>query len=115
LTNVFGQAYLSLLGQVEDNNVVKTIIEASYKDFGMLDDYFATLDKNELQTHPNSHLFQQVQDLWVRLNFMVNGLEFEDALMRPCDENPTDFQLVIEHGSWDRLPCMRTLSLKCAG
>lgn len=33
----------------------------------------------------------------VRLNFRVNDLAFEDALMRPCDEDPTDFQLVIEH------------------
>ncbi len=34
---------------------------------------------------------------WVRLNLRVNDLEFEEALMRPCKEDPTDFQLVVEH------------------
>ncbi len=34
---------------------------------------------------------------WVRLNFRVNDLEFEEALMRPCERDPTDFELVIEH------------------
>ncbi len=34
---------------------------------------------------------------WVRLNFKVNDLEFEEALLRPCGEDPADFQLVIEH------------------
>jgi hypothetical protein len=33
----------------------------------------------------------------VRLNFRVNALEFEEALMRPCKEDPTDFQVVVEH------------------
>lgn len=35
--------------------------------------------------------------VWVRLNFRVNDLEFEDALMRPCEEDPADVQLVVEH------------------
>ena len=35
--------------------------------------------------------------MWVRLNFRVNDLEFEEALIRPCKEDPTDFQLVVEH------------------
>lgn len=35
--------------------------------------------------------------VWVRLSFRVNDLEFEDALIRPCEEDPTDFQLVVEH------------------
>ena len=34
---------------------------------------------------------------WVRFNFRVNDLEFEQALLRPCIEDPADFQLVIEH------------------
>ena len=34
---------------------------------------------------------------WVRLNFRVNDLEFEEVLMRPCETDLTDFQLVIEH------------------
>ena len=33
----------------------------------------------------------------VRQNIRVNDLEFEEALIRPCKEDPTDFQLVIEH------------------
>jgi hypothetical protein len=33
----------------------------------------------------------------VRLNFRVNDLEFEEAFIWPCEENPADFQLVIEH------------------
>src|SRR5690348_7042782 len=35
--------------------------------------------------------------MWVRLNFSVNDLEFADALPRPCKEDLTDFQLVVEH------------------
>lgn len=35
--------------------------------------------------------------LRVRLNFRVNDLEFEEALMRPSKEDPADFQLVVEH------------------
>lgn len=35
--------------------------------------------------------------VWARLNFRVNELEFAEALMRPCKEDPADFQLVIEH------------------
>ena len=35
--------------------------------------------------------------MWVRLNFRVNDLELEEALLRPCGEDPTDFQLVVEH------------------
>jgi hypothetical protein len=34
---------------------------------------------------------------WVRLNFRVNHLEFEEVLMRPCERDATDFQLVIAH------------------
>lgn len=35
--------------------------------------------------------------VWVLLNFRVNGLEFRDGLLRPCREDETDFQLVVEH------------------
>jgi hypothetical protein len=34
---------------------------------------------------------------WVRVNFTVNDLEFEAVLMRPCERDPTDLELVIEH------------------
>jgi hypothetical protein len=35
--------------------------------------------------------------VWARLNFRVNELEFEEALMQPCKKDPVDFQLVVEH------------------
>jgi hypothetical protein len=34
---------------------------------------------------------------WVRFNFKVNDLEFDEALLRPCGEDPANFQLVVEH------------------
>ena len=36
------------------------------------------------------------KSIWVRLNFRVNGLEFEEALLKPCVEDQGYFQLVIE-------------------
>jgi len=35
--------------------------------------------------------------VWARLNFRVNELEFAEALLRPCQEDPADFRLVVEH------------------
>jgi len=35
--------------------------------------------------------------IWARLNFRANELEFAEALLRPCKDDPADFQLVIEH------------------
>ena len=35
--------------------------------------------------------------VWVRLKFRVNELSFEEALIRASKQDPTDFQLVIEH------------------
>jgi hypothetical protein len=35
--------------------------------------------------------------MWVRLNFRVHNLQFEEALLRTCAENPAEFQLVVEH------------------
>ena len=37
------------------------------------------------------------KSIWLRLNFRVNELEFEEALMRACKKDQTDFQLVVEH------------------
>jgi hypothetical protein len=34
---------------------------------------------------------------WVRFNFRVNDLEFKEALLRSCGEDPADYQLVVEH------------------
>jgi hypothetical protein len=64
LTNVSCQACLLSTEQVEDNDIVKGIIDASYQHFYMLDNWFARLDPNELQTNPDSHLFDEVRDVW---------------------------------------------------
>jgi len=64
LTNVSFQAYLSAAEQLDDNDGLRGIIDASYKHFYMLDNWFAKLDPNELQTNPNLHLFQEARDVW---------------------------------------------------
>jgi hypothetical protein len=33
----------------------------------------------------------------VRLDFRVNGLEFQQGLIKPCEDDPIDFQIFIEH------------------
>jgi hypothetical protein len=33
----------------------------------------------------------------VRLDFRVNELEFQQGLIKPCEDDPIDFQIVIEH------------------
>jgi hypothetical protein len=33
----------------------------------------------------------------VRLDFRVNGLEFQQGLIKPCEDDPLDFQIFIEH------------------
>jgi len=34
--------------------------------------------------------------VWIRLNFLVNDLEFPQGLMRPSEKDATDFQILIE-------------------
>jgi len=34
--------------------------------------------------------------VWIRLNFRVNDLEFREGLMRPNEQDATDFQILIE-------------------
>lgn len=64
LTNLLCQACLPPILQVENNDVVKAIIDASYRDFCMLDSSLAALDQSEIRTSPNSHLHQEVLDVW---------------------------------------------------
>ncbi len=64
LTNLFCQISLPPTQQVENNDVVKAIIDASYNDFYRLDSSLGALDPNEIQASPNSHLYQEVRDAW---------------------------------------------------
>lgn len=64
LTNVFLQFYLAPVDVEEDIAAVKRLVEESYKDFCMLDNWFATLDQHELQMNPNLHLYQEARDGW---------------------------------------------------
>jgi hypothetical protein len=64
LTNLFCQAYLPPIQQVEENDVVKAIIDVSYGDFYMLDSWLGALDPNEIQASSNSPLYQEVRDTW---------------------------------------------------
>jgi hypothetical protein len=64
LTNLFCQIYLPFIEQVEDNDVVKAIIDTSYRDFYMLDSWLGALDPKEIQANPRSHLYQETRDVW---------------------------------------------------
>jgi len=64
LTNLCCQVYLPTIQHVENNDVVKATIDASYKDFCILDSYLGALNSNEILASPNSHLYQEVRDSW---------------------------------------------------
>ena len=64
LTNLFCQIYLPSIEQVEDNDVLKAIIDTSYRDFYMLDSRLGALDTGEIEANPHSPLYQQTRDLW---------------------------------------------------
>ncbi len=64
LTNWFCQIHLASIEQVEDNDVVKAIIDTSYRDFYMLDSRLGALDLKEIEANPHSPLYQQTRDLW---------------------------------------------------
>ena len=64
LTNLLCQVCLPPIPQVEDNDVVQAIIDASYDDFYVLDNSLGALDPNEIQASPNSHLHQAVRGAW---------------------------------------------------
>jgi hypothetical protein len=64
LTNLLCQVCLPPIQQVENNDVVKAIIDASYGDFYMLDNSLEAIEQNEIQASPNLHLYQEVRDAW---------------------------------------------------
>ena len=64
LTNWFCQIHLASIEQVADDEVVKGILDASYRDFHMLDSQLAALDPKEIEANPHSLLYQQTCDLW---------------------------------------------------
>ena len=64
LTNVVCQACLPPIQQVENNDVVKAIIDASYGDFYVMDSWLGALDPNEIRARQNSLLYQDVQNSW---------------------------------------------------
>jgi hypothetical protein len=64
LTNLFCQVCLSPIQQGENNYAVKAIIDASYRDFQMLDAWLGAVEPNEIRTSPSSHLYLEVRDAW---------------------------------------------------
>jgi hypothetical protein len=64
LTNLFCQVCLSPIQQGEDNYAVRAIIDASYRDFEMLDAWLGAVEPNEIRASPSSHLYLEVRDAW---------------------------------------------------
>jgi hypothetical protein len=64
LTNWFYQIHLAAIEQVADDEVVKGILDASYRDFCMLDSRLGALDPKEIQVNQHSPLYEQTRDLW---------------------------------------------------
>ncbi len=64
LTNLFCQVCLSPIQQGEDNYAVRAIIDASYRDFQMLDAWLGAVEPNEIRASPSSHLYLEVRDAW---------------------------------------------------
>jgi hypothetical protein len=64
LTNLFCQVCLSPIQQGEDNYAVRAIIDASYRDFQMLDAWLGAVEQNEIRASSSSHLYLEVRDRW---------------------------------------------------
>ncbi len=64
LTNWFCQIHLASIEQVTDDEVVKGVLDASYRDFYMLDSRLGELDPKEIQANSNADLYQQTRDAW---------------------------------------------------
>ena len=64
LTNWFCQIHLASIEQGADDGVMKGILDASYRDFYLLDSRLATLDPKEIQANSNADLYQQTRDAW---------------------------------------------------
>lgn len=64
LTNVLCQVNLSPVLQPEDNDVIKSLIDSSYRDFHTIDAWFLTLDPNQILASPSSRSYHEVRDVW---------------------------------------------------
>lgn len=64
LTNWFCQLHLASLEQVAEDDAVKAILDASYRDFHMLDSRLGALDPKEIQANSNADLYQQTRNAW---------------------------------------------------
>jgi hypothetical protein len=64
LTNLFCQVCLSPIQQGEDNYAVRAIIDASYRDFQVLDAWLAAVEPKEIRASPSSQLYLEVRDVW---------------------------------------------------
>ena len=64
LTNLFCQVCLPPIQQLEDNDVIRTIIDASYGDFRIADDWLGALDPKEIWASPNARLYWEVREAW---------------------------------------------------
>ena len=64
LTNVLCQAHVPQVRHVEDDDPVKILIDASYRDFQAIDSWLAALDMNKIRVTPSARLYREVQDMW---------------------------------------------------
>ena len=64
LTNILCQAHVPHVQHVEDDDPVKTLIEASYRDFQVIDGWLAGLDVHRIRATPSARLYREVQDSW---------------------------------------------------
>lgn len=71
LTNLFCQVYLSPIEQSGNDDNLKTILDASYRDFFMVDSWLGALDQNEIETNPNWPRYLEARELW--RNLVKNG------------------------------------------
>ncbi len=64
LTNVLCQTHVPQVRQVEEDDPVKALIDASYRDFHVIDNWLAGLDVNQIRATPSARLYREVQDTW---------------------------------------------------
>lgn len=66
LTNLFCQVFLSPTKLEDDNHALRSIMDASYGDFQMLDSWLGAIEPNEIWASPNSHLYLDIREVWSR-------------------------------------------------
>jgi hypothetical protein len=57
ITNLCNQYFLPPLEQLQPDDLFKRMVDGSYQDFRMMDNWFTTLDQVELQNSPSYHLY----------------------------------------------------------